>query len=144
MFDIGVHLHNTCTPVLGWITLAFPSRQNHFFLVPTPDLPLQSPGGYLGDLRQLASPHQSHHVPLHRHQHLHDHQGQFSFNERSRALSFFQVMRTVLGYFLAYSPLIVAFAIAFHILLPGSRAFGYSFDTVPTNTYFYSSHCFNS
>ena len=32
----------------------------------------------------------------------------------------------MLGYFLAYSPLIVAFAIAFHILLPGSRAFGYS------------------
>ena len=39
----------------------------------------------------------------------------------------FQVMRTVLGYFLDYSPLIVAFAIAFHILMPGSRAFGYSF-----------------
>ena len=36
-----------------------------------------------------------------------------------------QVMRTVLGYFMAYSPLIVAFAIAFHILMPGSRAFGW-------------------
>ena len=28
MFDIAIHLHNTCTPLLGWITLAFPSRQN--------------------------------------------------------------------------------------------------------------------
>ena len=26
MFDIAIHLHNTCTPVLGWLTIAFPSR----------------------------------------------------------------------------------------------------------------------
>ena len=94
----------------------------NFLIIPDkPDLPLQSPCGFPGALCQLAPPHQPHHVPLHRRQHLHDHQGRVLFQGK---LTLLQVMRTVLGYFLAYSPLIVAFAIAFRILMPGSRSFG--------------------
>jgi len=93
MFDIAIHLHNTCTPVLGWITLAYPSRALAASLV------LFASWHLLINLTMFPS---------------------IGVNTYMTT----KVMRTVLGYFLAYSPLIVAFAIAFHILMPGSRAFG--------------------
>lgn len=94
LYDLALLLQNSLTPVLGWLLLALPSRT-------------------------LAAA-----IVLYSNWHLLMNLTMFPMFVGMNTYMTAKVMRTVLGYFLAYFPLIFAFSIAFHLLLPNSRAFG--------------------